>query len=139
MTYPAPLYDVSITYRTPSGKLVSFGRMLSYRSQEGGFDGMRHELLSVLKYEKRRRVARVMHKSIVYKFRTMQIAKGWKDCTQEQWADYLANAPRHYQTEILPENIMLSRLTDTGEDIAMVHYLPCGGKAYMIERRPAHD
>jgi hypothetical protein len=136
MTYPAPLYDVAITYRTPSGRRVSFGRMLAYRPQEGGFDGMLHELLGELKYEKRRRVACVLPETLAFRFRTMQIARGFDDCTPDAWAVYLASAPRHYQTEWKDGEFstMASIDSATGEALAMVHYIPCGAKAYQIKR-----
>lgn len=126
---PRPIYEYALTYRTPSGRLVSYAtRQAGYDASEG-----RATLDSRLAFEKRRRVAQIVRYDAP-RFITLQIVPGFDECTREQWADYLADAPRHYQTTWNgAHDVMASIVTDTGECIAQVHYIGAH-RVYLIKR-----
>lgn len=68
---PKPLYDCSIHYHTPSGKLVCYGALLAMHKGES----LQDRLEAMLRYEKRRKVASVAYDSFAATYRTMQIGK----------------------------------------------------------------
>lgn len=73
MTEPKPLYDATISYRTPSGRRVLYGSMIAVTDMGQCREELEHRLMNEVSYG-RRRVATILD-DFKATYITMQIGR----------------------------------------------------------------